>query len=92
MDEVIVYICEYGIQYFDVILICILCNVNCFINEVDFFVVYVNVFMCFIDGGQFGFGVEVVVSIQKLYVCGLMGLEVLIIYKWIGFGDDIICV
>lgn len=92
MDGVIVYICEYGIQYFDVILMSDMYNVVCFVNEVDFVVVYVNVFICFIDGGQFGFGVEVVVSMQKLYVCGLMGFEVFIIYKWIGFGDGMICV
>lgn len=45
-----------------------------FMEEVDCVVVYYNVFICFIDGGQLGMGVEIVISIQKFYVRGLISV------------------
>lgn len=55
--------CEYNVSYFDVIMINDFYNVELFVNMVGLVVVYVNVFMCFMDGVQFGLGVEVVVLI-----------------------------
>lgn len=58
-----------------------------FLKQVDVVVVYINVSIVFIDGGQFGLGVEIGISIQKFYVCGLMVLCELMSYKWVVWGD-----
>lgn len=52
--------------------------VECFLCEVDLSLVMWNVLMCFVDGYEYGLGVEIGILIDKLYVCGLVGLEGLI--------------
>ena len=58
-----------------------------FMKAVDAACVYVNVPTSFTDGGEFGLGVEIGISTQKLHARGPMGLEELNTYKWIIQGD-----
>ena len=58
-----------------------------FVSKVDAAVVYVNASTAFTDGGEFGMGVEIGISTQKLHARGPMGLEALTSYKWIVLGN-----
>ena len=62
-------------------------NATRFADEINPGAVYVNTSTRFIDGGQFGLGVEIPISTQKLHARGLTGLETLTTYKWIGISD-----
>lgn len=57
-----------------------------FIEEIDSACVYVNASTRFTDGAEFGLGMEVAISTQKLHARGPMGLEELTSYKWIVEG------
>lgn len=50
-----------------------------------------NVLIQFVDGGEFGMGVEIGIVIGKMYVCGLVGVEQLISFKYLVIGDGMIC-
>lgn len=63
VEEVIYYINMYGFMYFEVIIIENEENVSKFFIFVDVVVFYYNVLICFIDGFEFGFGVEIGISI-----------------------------
>ncbi len=58
-----------------------------FLREVDAAAVFVNASTHFNDGAQFGLGVEVGISTQKMHARGPMGLRELTSYKWIVLGD-----
>ncbi|MGM9962217.1 MAG: hypothetical protein ACI319_04085 [Holdemanella porci] len=58
-----------------------------FSQSVDSATVYMNCSTRFTDGGQFGFGCEIGISIQKLHARGPMGLEELTTYKYIVQGN-----
>lgn len=58
-----------------------------FLNAVDAAAVYVNASTRFTDGGEFGMGAEIGISIQKLHARGPMGLEELTTYKYIVRGS-----
>jgi glutamate-5-semialdehyde dehydrogenase len=60
--------------------------IECFLNEIDSAVVYVNASTRFTDGGQLGLGAEIAISTQKLHARGPMGLQELTTYKWIVVG------
>jgi glutamate-5-semialdehyde dehydrogenase len=49
--------------------------------------VFVNASTYFNDGAQFGLGVEVGISTQKMHARGPMGLRELTSYKWIVLGS-----
>ncbi len=58
-----------------------------FLREVDAAAVFVNASTYFNDGAQFGLGVEVGISTQKMHARGPMGLRELTSYKWIVLGN-----
>ena len=58
-----------------------------FLRDVDAAAVFVNASTYFNDGGQFGLGVEVGISTQKMHARGPMGLKELTSYKWIVLGN-----
>ena len=58
-----------------------------FLRDVDAAAVFVNASTYFNDGGQFGLGVEVGISTQKMHARGPMGLKELTSYKWIVLGS-----
>ena len=61
--------------------------VRSFIRDVDTGSVFVNASTRFSDGGEFGYGVELGVSTQKLHVRGPMGLESLTCVKNVVWGE-----
>ena len=58
-----------------------------FVAEVDAAAVMVNASTRFTDGGEFGFGVEIGISTQKLHARGPMALPELTTTKWVVEGD-----
>lgn len=58
-----------------------------FTAEVDSAAVYVNCSTRFTDGGEFGLGCEMGISVQKLHARGPMGLEELCSYKYVIHGN-----
>ncbi len=58
-----------------------------FQQYIDAACVYVNVSTAFTDGAQFGLGVEIGISTQKMHARGPMGLEEITTYKWLISGD-----
>ena len=58
-----------------------------FLRDVDAAAVFVNTSTYFNDGAQFGLGVEVGISTQKMHARGPMGLKELTSYKWIVLGN-----
>ncbi|MEZ4502509.1 MAG: glutamate-5-semialdehyde dehydrogenase [Dehalococcoidia bacterium] len=58
-----------------------------FQQEVDAAAVFVNASTYFNDGAQFGLGVEVGISTQKMHARGPMGLRELTSYKWLVLGN-----
>ncbi len=58
-----------------------------FVREIDSACVYVNASTRFTDGAEFGLGMEVAISTQKLHARGPMGPEELTSYKWIAEGN-----
>ena len=58
-----------------------------FLNEVDAAAVYVNASTRFTDGSEFGLGVEIGISTQKLHARGPMGLKALTTTKYIILGN-----
>jgi glutamate-5-semialdehyde dehydrogenase len=57
-----------------------------FLSEVDAAAVYHNASTRFTDGYEFGFGVEIGISTQKLHARGPMGLRELTSYKYVVRG------
>ncbi|MDA1004351.1 MAG: glutamate-5-semialdehyde dehydrogenase [Chloroflexi bacterium] len=58
-----------------------------FLREVDAAGVFINASTYFHDGGQFGLGVEVGISTQKMHARGPLGLRELTSYKWVVLGN-----
>ena len=58
-----------------------------FLREADAAAVFVNASTYFNDGGEFGLGVEVGISTQKMHARGPMGLRELTSYKWVVLGS-----
>jgi len=58
-----------------------------FTSELDSAVVMVNASTRFTDGGEFGFGAEIVISTQKIHARGPMGLQELTTSTYVVVGD-----
>lgn len=58
-----------------------------FQNRVDAAAVYVNASTRFTDGGQFGFGLEMGISTQKMHARGPVGLDELVSSKYLIIGN-----
>ena len=57
-----------------------------FQKSVDAAAVYVNASTRFTDGGQFGFGLEMGISTQKMHARGPVGLDELVTSKYLIMG------
>ena len=84
--QAIDHINHYGSAHSDSIVTRNEARANQFLGEVDSAAVYWNASTRFTDGGEFGMGVEIGISTDKIGARGPMGLEELTSYKWIGIG------
>ena len=82
LQDAIGHINYYGTHHSDCIITDNEKNAQEFLLGVDSAAVYVNASTRFSDGEEFGFGVEIGISTQKLHVRGPMGLEALTSYKY----------
>ena len=87
IDEAIAHICRYSSHHSECIVTRDLAAARRFTREVDSAAVYVNASTRFTDGGVFGLGAEIGISTQKLHARGPMGLEALVSYKYVLYGD-----
>ena len=87
LDEAIAHINQHSTHHSEAIMTRSLENANRFKREVDSACVYVNASTRFTDGGEFGFGAEVGISVQKLHARGPMGLDALTTVKYLIEGD-----
>lgn len=87
MDEAIAHIRRYSSRHSECIVTRDLAAARKFTREVDSAAVYVNASTRFTDGGVFGLGAEIGISTQKLHARGPMGLEALVSYKYVLYGD-----
>ena len=87
IDEAIAHIRRYSSHHSECIVTRDLAAARNFTREVDSAAVYVNASTRFTDGGVFGLGAEIGISTQKLHARGPMGLEALVSYKYVLYGD-----
>lgn len=87
IDEAINHIMKYGSYHSDAIVTKNKKNAGKFLREVDSAAVYVNASTRFTDGGQFGKGAEIGISTDKIHARGPMGLEELVSYKYVVWGN-----
>ncbi len=86
IEEAVAHIASYGSGHSECIVSEDVASADYFTKAVDAACVYVNVPTSFTDGGEFGLGVEIGISTQKLHARGPMGLQELNTYKWIVSG------
>ena len=87
LDEALSHIEQYSTHHSEAIITESYANSRHFCNSVDSAAVYVNASTRFTDGGEFGLGAEIGISVQKLHARGPMGLEELCSYKYIIDGS-----
>jgi glutamate-5-semialdehyde dehydrogenase len=87
LTEAIEHIQKYGSGHSEAILTRSLDAARRFVQAVDASAVFVNTSTRFNDGYEFGLGAEIGISTEKLHVRGPMGLEALVTYKYIVYGD-----
>ena len=87
IDEAIAHIRKYSTKHSECIVTSSLENARKFQTQVDAAAVYVNASTRFTDGGEFGFGAEIVISTQKLHARGPMGLAELTTVKYLINGN-----
>lgn len=83
VDEAINFINEFGSKHTDVIISDDSEAIAKFQARVDSAGVYSNCSSRFADGFRYGFGAEVGVSTNKIHARGPVGLEGLVLYKYL---------
>jgi glutamate-5-semialdehyde dehydrogenase len=86
LDEALTHISRWGSRNSEAIVTKDLNAARRFARAVDTGSVFVNCSTRFSDGGEFGYGVEIGVSTQKLHARGPMGLEALTCVKNVTWG------
>eukprot|EP00835_Amoeboradix_gromovi_P005474 NODE_518_length_7331_cov_0.450913.p1 type:complete len:445 gc:universal NODE_518_length_7331_cov_0.450913:1446-112(-) len=81
------HIHKHGSKHTDCIITENKANSNLFLKSVDSAGVYLNCSTRFADGYRYGFGAEIGVSTNKIHARGPVGLEGLLIYKYVLKGD-----
>lgn len=87
VEEAIEHIHQYSTKHSETIVSENEDTCELFLNALDSACVYANASTRFSDGGEFGFGVEVGISTQKLHARGPMGLVELTSYKYKIYGN-----
>ncbi|HZM75034.1 MAG TPA: glutamate-5-semialdehyde dehydrogenase [Candidatus Limnocylindrales bacterium] len=87
LDEAIAHIARWGTSNAEGIVARDIDAARRFAREVDSGSVFINTSTRYSDGGEFGYGVEIGVSTQKLHVRGPMGLEALTTVKNVVWGS-----
>jgi glutamate-5-semialdehyde dehydrogenase len=87
IDDALAHIEQHGSGHSEAIVTESYAAAQRFQREVDAAAVFVNASTYFHDGAQFGLGVEVGISTQKMHARGPMGLRELTSYKWIVLGN-----
>jgi glutamate-5-semialdehyde dehydrogenase len=86
IDEAIAHINRYSTNHSEAIITGDLAAAQQFTEEIDSCSVFVNASTRFCDGGEFGLGMEIGISNQKLHARGPMGLQELTSYKYLIVG------
>ena len=87
IDEAISFINAHNTKHSECIVTNNRENARKFQQNVDAACVYVNASTRFTDGGEFGFGMELGISTQKLHARGPMGIKALTTTKYLIDGD-----
>ncbi len=87
LDDALTHIEDHGSGHSEAIVTESYAAAQRFQREVDAAAVFVNASTYFHDGAQFGLGVEVGISTQKMHARGPMGLRELTSYKWVVLGN-----
>ncbi|QTQ13110.1 glutamate-5-semialdehyde dehydrogenase [Treponema parvum] len=87
LEEAVSFINEHGTKHSDCIITNDLVSARKFQQQVDSACVYVNASTRFTDGGEFGFGMELGISTQKLHARGPMGIRALTTTKFLIDGE-----
>lgn len=87
LDQAIEHIARWGSGHTDAIVTEDLGAAQRFQREVDSSSVYINLPTCFADGFEYGLGVEIGISTNRLHARGPVGLEGLTTYKWVLTGE-----
>jgi len=86
LDEALAHISRWGTRNSEAIVTQDIAAARRFARAVDSGSVFVNASTRFSDGGEFGYGLEIGVSTQKLHARGPMGLEALTCVKNVTWG------
>jgi len=86
LDEALAHIARYGTRNSEAIVAQDIATARRFARAVDSGSVFVNASTRFSDGGEFGYGLEIGVSTQKLHARGPMGLQALTCVKNVTWG------
>lgn len=87
VEEAVAHIGQHSTMHSEAIITADKDAAKTFTIGVDSSSVYVNASTRFTDGGEFGLGCEMGISTQKLHARGPMGIEELMTYKYIIYGD-----
>jgi len=86
IDGAVEHIARFGSHHTDAIITENKATAERFLREVDSAIVLVNASTQFADGGEFGMGVEIGISTQRLPPRGPVGAEQLTTYKYLMRG------